>query len=975
MGRYMGAFENFSVVAHSPGRVRLYLPALRHSSGCKAAVAAALHGRRSVRAAYPNTITGRLLIWFDPALSLDALLSELGLAKPAQATARAASPAAPGGRPPACGHPAPPLYAAWHLRPARAALAYFGSSTERGLTQAEAARRLRAAPPAAAPSRAPSALALLRRQFRSLPIVLLALAALLSVATGGLAEAAGIAAVLALNGGIGWFAERRAEAAIASLSELIDAGVKVRRDGLLHDIDSAQLVVGDVLPLAPGVRVAADLRLLEADGLQLDEAPLTGESARVDKQAAPLRAPAPLAERSNMVYRGTTVLAGSGVGLAVGVGARTEMGAVQALTRGAARPQTPMQRQLDHLGKQLVWAGLAACAGVFVLGLARGYRPLAMFKTALSLAIAAVPEGLPAVATSALARGLVRMRARQVLIRRLHAVETIGAIQVVCLDKTGTLTMNRMSAVALRSACRRLPLAPPACGGAEASDLQRLLQVCVLCNQSQAASAQPAPSDGSATENALITLAVQAGVKPGALRAAFPLLATELRAEGRNYMRTTHAGAGPAGRLVAVKGNPSEVLALCDRYLDGAGALPLDDRMRARILRQNRAMARSRLRVLGFAHAECAAGDEAATALTWTGLVGLADPLRPGVDQLVAGFHAAGVRTVMLTGDQVETAGGIGRALRLNRGGELHIVDAGQLERTPPDQLPALAARADVFARVSPAHKLRIVQALQQSGQVVAMTGDGINDGPALRAADIGVAMGGGSELALSAADIALKDDQLQALLEAVREGRTISSNIRKTLHFLLSSNLSEILMVLGAVAIGGGRPLAPGQLLWLNVLTDLAPALALAAAPAEDDMLARTPRDPRAPIVGPGQLRRYAGEAAALAGGALGAYLYGVARHGAGAQASSIGFNTLVYGQLLHALFCRSGNGKAPHPSLKAAVVASASLQLAVTLLPAGRRLLNLAPPGMGDALAIAAGAALPYWWHGWHASRRRPQ
>lgn len=1004
------AFGRMTLLAHSRGRVRLAVPALYQAPALQPAVVAALACQPRVLSVQASALTGHVLLLFDPALPLAQLLEGLGGAAAAQT---GATPEAGGGQgaarfaglagivesvgaafralrqpqaaPATSGgtkvdvvhdaHEAAPERAApgalatdspWHLQEAGAVLAAFGSAAA-GLSEAEAQARLRHGANVLATAPPPSALALLLRQFGSLPGLLLAASALLSVVTGGTFEAAAIVAVLLLNGGIGFVTEWRAETTLATLAGLAGAQARVRRAGRERLVDAACLVPGDIVLLTPGMPVMADLRLLEVGGLSIDEAPLTGESVPVAKRSATLAGPAPLAERGNMAYRGTAVLAGSGTGLVVATGKATEMGAVEALMRQTARPPTPIERQLDQLGGQLLGAGVGLCLAIFGLGLARGYPALRMARTALSLAVAAVPEGLPAVATSALTRGLGVMRRHHVLMRRLQAVETIGAIQTICLDKTGTLTENRMSAVAVHSVRRKFDPARPRAAGAGAQELQRLLQVCVLCNQSEWDGGQPDPSEGSGTENALLELAARAGVAAAPLRQRYRLLATELRAPGRNYMRTVHACDGKPGRLVAVKGSPAEVLALCRHYLDGAQTRPLDAAARARILRQNQAMAQRQWRVLGFAFGDSAgAGVATPVSLCWIGLVGLADPLRPEMARMIARFHAAGIRTVMLTGDQAVTAGRIGQALQLNGSGPLRVLNADQLDRLTPQRLHALAREVQVFARVSPAHKLQIVRALQFDGQVVAMTGDGVNDGPALRAADIGIAMGGGSELALSAADAALEDDRLDTLLEAVRQGRTIAGNIGKALHFLLSSNFSEILLVLGTVALGQGPPLSPLQLLWLNLLTDLAPALALAVEPAQDDVMRQAPRAARHALLGPAELRRYGLEATALAGAALAAYVYGMLGKDAGARAPTLAFNALVYGQLGHAWWCRrdplTGALPAqPNHALNWAIGGSMGLQALTNLLPGLRRGLGLAPLGLADMAVVLAAAGLP--------------
>jgi Ca2+-transporting ATPase len=976
----MDNYDNITLVASTPGRLRLGIPSLYRSQPVADRLESELAGHPAVLEAHASILTARLLLLFDPQVDADALLTELALeiiderrsdpgneqhsASLRMLTAAGHASASPGAL----------LYAPWHLRSIDEALAYHASSLDWGLTHEEAEQRLRYGWNTVPRPLPPSTLEILLNQFKSLPVLVLAASAGISLATGALAEAGAIGAALALNGTIGFRTEKQAAATMASLSELIDDVVLVRRDGEMQSIASSHVVPGDLLALAPGTRIAADVRLLQAKGLMVDESPLTGESFPVAKNIEAQAAPAPLAERTNMAYRGTAVSMGTGLGLVVGTGSRTEAGAIEALTNTVARPQTPTQLQLDQLGRQLIKVSTAMCLGIFGFGLLRGHDRVRMFKTTVALAIAAVPEGLPAVATTSLARGIRRMREKQVLIRHLHAVDTIGAIQTICLDKTGTLTMNQMSVTAIRTVGHALepeqPLAGDGIGGS--LELKRLLQVCVLCNESKPNGGHPYSAlQGSGTENALLELAERSGVQVARMRQQFPLLSTELRAEGRNYMLTVHAIPDSEQRLFAVKGSPEEVLALCGAWLEGDEARALDEPTRQRILQQNQEMAAQQLRVLGVAYAQHRATpsdtEPVLPALTWVGLAGLADPLRPGVVRAIERFHAAGVRTVMLTGDQAGTAYEIGRALHLGNGEELNIVNAEELDQLGPEQLRALAAKAHIFSRVTPSDKLRIVQALQASGATVAMTGDGINDSPALRAADIGIAMGSGTDVALSVADVALKHDHLEDVLDAIAHSRTIALNSRKSVHFLVSSNLSEILVVFGGVAIGNGLQLTPFQLLWLNLLTDMLPAIALAAEPAEDDVMQRPPRDPMEHLIRKEDLLRYGREAGVLAAGTLSAYGIGALRHGSGARAATIGFDALVLGQLLHALYCRFEGRSSLDPaapsnrSLTLALVASAGLQCLAHLVPGLRRLLGITPLGPLDLLTIGAGAGVP--------------
>jgi Ca2+-transporting ATPase len=580
------------------------------------------------------------------------------------------------------------------------------------------------------------------------------------------------------------------------------------------------------------------------------------------------------------------------------------------------------------------------------------------------------------------------MRRHKVLVRQLDAIETLGAVQVMCMDKTGTLTLNRMSVLAVHTAMRRLDvrdrrltegdaLVEPAA----APELQRLLHVCVLCNETEVNGERESLTlNGSATEAALLRFAMDMGVSHDDLRQRYPLAATEYRSHNRNYMRTVHE-AGDGARLIAVKGAPAEVLGMCRWHVKNGETEALGDTERAAILAENDRMARQALRVLGCAYCREMDPGRANGELIWVGLIGLADPIRDGIVELIEQFHRAGIKTAMVTGDQSATAYAIGKQLRLSGRDDLNVVDSIQLETLEPQAVATSAQRVDVFARVSPVHKLRIVQALQDAGCVVAMTGDGINDGPALRAADIGVAMGeAGTDLARSVADIILEDDNLQAMIVAISEGRTSYDNIRKAVHFLVSSNLSEIWLTLSSVAAGLGTPLTPMQLLWINLMTDVFPALALALEPPESDVLQRPPRDPTERIIGRTDLARFTLESGVLTAACLGAYGYGRLRYGPGSQASTIAFMSVGLAQLAHTYSCRSErhglfNGELRRNRwLDIAVGGSSIAQILTSVAPVLRSVLGTAPLRVTDFAVSALAAAGPYLINeGLKASRNR--
>ncbi len=953
-----------------PGRLRLVLPHLRGAPPAEAAaLAQRLRSHPGILDASASSLTGSLLLHHAPVLAIEEII---GLVAADQG-------AAPPQRLPAAVPPAsPPPAEAWHAMPPGDLLMRFAVAADQGLPDAEATARLARAGPNLLPRPRPRGLAaLFAEQWLSLPVLLLGVSALVSLATGGIADAVVILGVVVANAGIAAATERQAERTILALDEDgAPAPVPVIRDGRPRRIPPAGLVPGDILLAEAGTLVPADARLLEAAELTVNESALTGESLPVAKTAhAPLPPDAPLAERATMLFRGTAITGGAGRAVVVATGAASEIGRIQALLGTLRPPETPIQRELAALGRRLVWINGAICLGVLVLGLGRGRALLPTLKGAISLAVAAVPEGLPAVATTTLATGLRQMRRQGVLVRRLDAAETLGQVQTLCLDKTGTLTLNRMAVVAARPPAGDCALdgatltpGPEVAAEAARAEARRLFDLAALCSDAEPDGPRGGFA-GSPTEVALLSAAAALGTDVAALREAHPRLATTPRAEGRKRMATLHGRPG-GGRLLAVKGDPVEVLALCDRRLAGTGIAPLDPAERTAIRAANDAMAGRALRVLGVAFAEDEAAAPAEAGMVWCGLAGIADPLRPDARAAIAALHAAGVRTAMVTGDQAATAIAIARALRLSRGAEISVLEAGQLEAARPEVLAALAPRADAFARVSPSQKLAVVRALQAGGGVVAMTGDGVNDGPALRAADVGIAMGaGGSEVARQAADIVLADDALEGILQALALGRTTTGNIRKVLRYLVSTNLSESLVMLGAAGTGLPEPLSPMQLLWLNLISDVAPALALGLDPPEGDELRHPPRPPGAPLLGPDDLWRIGREGAVMAGAALLAHILagrgaGRGPAGRGAAASPAGFHALTLAQLLHALACRTDHrrpGTAPRPAnrlLLGAVGGGIALQVLAQAVPPLRALLGLGPMTPGALLAALGGA-----------------
>lgn len=947
-----------------PGRARFSVGGLKRNDRARRALETGFAGR-GIHRVTASATTGTVLVLFESGHDLAEITRRLG-----EAAIRALDPQTEN-----VGSAGTP----WHAMDAEVVTAAVQSNPS-GLSETESKRRLAVGGAnTIAPVSSRGQLDILLGQFNSMPIALLAAGALLSIATGGLLDAMIILGVIALNGAIGFAAEARAEETIGSLSESRAPVSRVLRDGTECEVPAEHLVPGDVIELRRDELVPADARLLTANRLTVNEAMLTGESAPVAK-AANLVAPRPaaIADRRNMVFRGTVVTGGAGRAVIVATGPDSELGHIQSLLGSERRPATPLQRQLDQLGRQLVFGSAAACGLFAATGLIRGLQPMALLKTVISLAVAAVPEGLPTLATTTLALAIRDLQRRRIIIRRLSAVEGLAAVGIVCFDKTGTLTLNDMSVVRLHWNNLRARLADrqfrndfgAAVDCATDRELARLLELSILCNDCELLDAAGVEVRGSATEAALVRAAIGAGLDVNAIRARHPRRATVPRADDRRYMVTVHE-AGGNRTLVAVKGDPEEVLALCRWRRHNGIVVPLEADARRAIEAENIAMAHDVLRVLGIAY-RSRGPDHAATAarrdLIWAGLVGMADPIRRGAPELIDVFRRAGVASVMVTGDQRATAVAVAAELGLLAGSPAAIIEAGELDAftaaPDPGELPR------VFARIAPGQKLQLIRMLQRSGLVVAMIGDGVNDTPPLRAADIGIALGrSGVEAARGLADVVLLDDDLTSLAAAVERGRAVAVNIRKAIRYLVATNLSEIIFMLAAAAAGRDLPLSPLQLLWINLLTDVLPALGLALEPAAPDQMTRPPSDPSEPVITKQGFARLARDAGLMAASAFAAQA-GAARLGGSRQSNrTVGFASLVAAQLLYALSCRSGPALGstgqmppPNPFFFGALGISVAAQAAALFLPGFR---NLFGPPLGAAdvgISLVAGVA-PLW------------
>jgi Ca2+-transporting ATPase len=927
------------------GRTRLRLDPLRGRPDLLGALARRVAARHGVSSAQENPWSGALLIEHDPALSSDAVAALVrriwrrGLSSPA-----APAPSEPQGP--------------WHAMSGDAVAAAFAS--KRGLSDVEANERLHrigenrlAEPPP------PSPLRVLAKQFVSVPVALLGGSALLSLATGGLIEAALTVGVICINAGIGASTESWTANLIRRLARQSDPDAAVLRHGVETCVPTSRVAPGDWIVLRTGMAVPADARLLHAQALHVDESSLTGESFPVEKSADAIVAEAAsLAARKTMVYRGSVVTNGAGLAIVAATGAATEIGHVRRLLETAQSPKPPMERALDKLGVRLTIVCLGASALLVVLLRLRGAPWTGVVKSAAALAVSAIPEGLPALAASTKAMAARAMSREGVYVRNVNVVETAANIDVLCLDKTGTLTQNRMQAAVVHTLSSRYDLSE----GVRAPRGVRLVaQHAALCNDAELGDAE-APSAGSGTERALLHLAVAAGLDLDSLAAAYPRTGALLRSEQRLYMVTEHQWGDT--RFLTVKGAPHQVLSLCTKVHVAGGARVLSEDQRASIMAQNNAVAGEGLRVLGVARGPGSLEQGEPRELEWLGLIGLRDPLRPGAAQTVQTLQRAGLRTLILTGDQAATAHRLADDLGFSNDGSLDVVDAGTLRGLSPKALAEAVRTSEVFARVSPSDKLDIIRALQRQGHVVAMTGDGVNDGPALRAADVGIAMGkSGADVARDVADIVIADDDLTTLTRALARGRTADENLRRAVRFLLATNASEVALLLAEGLHGPEALETPAQLLWLNLMTDVFPALGLAMARPAPDVLERPPRSVAQEPFGRRELGSIAADALRIATPAMITHLIGTARHGAGARTRGLTFLALASHQLAHALRLRPGRPASEllDRSIEMGVATSYLLLVAPFAMAPLRRVLRISPPRPLEAAMIVGLSLAP--------------
>jgi P-type Ca2+ transporter type 2C len=855
----------------------------------------------------------------------------------------------------------------WHCIAPEAAAQALNTDLVQGLSAAEAACRLasdgrnvlREAPPR-------PAWRMLLDQFRDFMILMLLAAALVSGAIGEVVDSLAIVAILVVNACIGFVQEYRAAQAMQALRRLAAAHARVLRGGNPGEVDAAELVAGDMVLLEAGDLIPADVRLVEIAAFEVDESVLTGESVPVAKRVETLGDPAlGVADRSNLAFKGTVATRGRARALVYATGMATELGRIAGLLRQDEGTRTPLQRRLAVLGKRLAYAALTICALVFVAGALRGESLLLMFMTAVSLAVAAVPEALPAVVTIALALGAEKMVRNQALVRHLPAVETLGSVSYICSDKTGTLTQNRMQAQALylagaaglAPAAVRAPL-DAAAGGAA---WEWLLRAAALNND--AGGDGPESFRGDPTEIALLAAAQAAGLSKELLEREFPRVAELPFDSARKMMTTVHRLGPGVGHIALVKGAPEQVLERCVRLYGADNDFARDDALQfaARMADDGlRVIAFACRRVEGLPAARTSAGLE--TGLEFLGLFGLIDPPRAEAAESVRLCQDAGIAVVMITGDHPATAAHIARALGIAPAGA-KVITGGELARMSDAEFAACVRGVRVYARVDPEQKIRIVTALQRHGECVAMTGDGVNDAPALRRAEIGVAMGrAGTDVAREASDMVLLDDNFATIVRAVREGRRIYDNIRRFVLFVLAGNCGEILAIAAAPLFGLPIPLLPIHLLWVNLVTDGLPGLALAAERADADLMRQAPRPRDESVFAHGLWQHILWVGLLI--GSLTLAVQGWAWHGASPRWQTMAFCVLTFAQMGLALAVRSERrslaslGLFSNPALMGAVTLTVLLQFAVVYLPAANAVFKTAPLSAPEMLlCMAAG------------------
>lgn len=861
-----------------------------------------------------------------------------------------------------------------------------------------------------------SPVALLLNQFKDFMVLVLMGATLISGLLGEYLDAITIIAIIIMNGILGFMQEFRAERSLRALKELSAPNAKVLRSGVLEQLPARDLVPGDIVLIESGDRVPADVRFIEANGLYVEESALTGESVPVSKHISAIESDeVPLGDQRNLGFMGTMVTRGTAKGIVIRTGMNTEMGKIADLIQSTESTETPLQHRLEQLGKILIIVALALTVVVVIAGIVHGQEPYGMFLAGVSLAVAAIPEGLPAIVTIALALGVQRMIQRKAIVRKLPSVETLGCASVICSDKTGTLTQNKMTVTHLWVGGSVLEVTGDGydpsghilenSGPADIRNnqmLRRLLQVSVLCNNAslfeekaetkrkkQAKDEQPSTwtIKGDPTEGALVVLGAKAGVTHQSMEGQYRRIGEFPFDSERKRMSVLVEHQG--GRMVCTKGAPDVLLQQCSYVLWENRVIPFTQTLKQKVLAANEGMAKNALRVLGLAYREvkpterCEEEYEVENGLVFVGLTGMIDPPRKEVRDAIAKCRKAGIKTVMITGDHQSTAEAIAKQLGIFPPAGGLAFNGQQLSQLSDDDLDKHVEDAYVYARVSPEHKLRIVKALQRRGHVVAMTGDGVNDAPAIKAADIGIAMGiSGTDVSKEASSLVLSDDNFATIVAAIEEGRGIYENIRKFIRYLLASNVGEIMTMFLAMMAGLPLPLVPIQILWVNLVTDGLPAMALGVDQAEKDLMQQKPRGARENIFARRLGWKIISRGILIGLCTLAAFwiVLGQGQDDATlVKAQTVAFATLVMAQLIHVFDCRSSRSIFHRNPLQniylvLAVLSSLILMLAVLYIPQLQPIFKTVPLHWKDWVIVLVFAGIPTFLMGFGSVMSKP-
>lgn len=831
-----------------------------------------------------------------------------------------------------------------------------------------------------------SALLLFLGQFKDFMVLVLLGATVISAFLGEYIDAVAIVAIVLMNGILGFFQERRAEKSLEALKQLSAPQVSCLREGDWVRIPSREVVPGDIIKFTAGDRIGADLRLLSVKSLEIEESALTGESIPVQKSSEALKLKDPgLGDLSNMAFMGTLVTRGSGIGLTVGTGMKTAMGQIADLLQSAESMDTPLQKRLEQLGKILIVTALFLTALVVGAGVLQGHSLYAMFLAGVSLAVAAIPEGLPAIVTVALSLGVQRMIKQKSIVRKLPAVETLGCASVICSDKTGTMTQNKMTVTDIWSGGKHWKVSGTGfeTSGAftfkdrtispkEEKALHQILTFGMLCNTAELKDEEnESRIDGDPTEGAMLIAGMKAGLTRPSLRNSFKII-EEFPFDSARKMMSVIAEDSAGNRFVVTKGAPDVLLGLSGQVLWEDRQEYMSTKYAQRIKESIESMASKALRTIAVAYKPVNPGrelnqEEAEKDLVFVGLQGMIDPPRPEVKLAIKECRAAGIKTVMITGDHVITARAIANQLDLlPPGGK--VMEGSALNKLSEEELEKTAENVYVFARVSPEHKLKIVKALQNRGHIVAMTGDGVNDAPAIKAADIGISMGiTGTDVAKEASSLILADDNFATIKSAIREGRNIYENIRKFIRYLLASNVGEILVMLFAMLLALPLPLVPIQILWVNLVTDGLPAMALGLDQPEGNLMSRKPRHPKEGVFSRGLGWKVLSRGFLIGAATLAAFMFIYYKDPENlAYAQTIAFATLVMAQLIHVFDCRSEKSifdRNPFENLYllGAVASSILLMLAVIYYPPLQPIFKTVAIEPRDWILVMGMAALP--------------